>query len=61
MITALRTTDLLFKKLIRERCWVPKSKLKLDVYSKADTLKQLRPIGKGDQELEKRLDQKELT
>jgi hypothetical protein len=25
------------------------------------TLKQLRPIGKGDQELEKRLDQKELT
>jgi hypothetical protein len=24
-------------------------------------LKQLRPIGKGDQELEKRLDQKELT
>jgi hypothetical protein len=23
--------------------------------------KQLRPIGKGDQELEKRLDQKELT
>jgi hypothetical protein len=28
---------------------------------KADTLKQLRPIGKGDQELEKRLDQKELT
>jgi hypothetical protein len=26
-----------------------------------DTLKQLRPIGKGDQELEKRLDQKELT
>jgi hypothetical protein len=31
------------------------------VLSKADTLKQLRPIGKGDQELEKRLDQKELT
>jgi hypothetical protein len=29
--------------------------------TKADTLKQLRPIGKGDQELEKRLDQKELT
>jgi hypothetical protein len=29
--------------------------------AKADTLKQLRPIGKGDQELEKRLDQKELT
>jgi hypothetical protein len=24
--------------------------------TKADTLKQLRPIGKGDQELEKRLD-----
>jgi hypothetical protein len=31
------------------------------VETKADTLKQLRPIGKGDQELEKRLDQKELT
>jgi predicted secreted Zn-dependent protease len=29
--------------------------------TKADILKQLRPIGKGDQELEKRLDQKELT
>jgi hypothetical protein len=29
--------------------------------TKADTLKQLRPIGKGDQELEKRLDQEELT
>jgi hypothetical protein len=29
--------------------------------TKADTLKQLRPIGEGDQELEKRLDQKELT
>jgi hypothetical protein len=29
--------------------------------TKADTLKQLRPIGKGDQVLEKRLDQKELT
>jgi hypothetical protein len=29
--------------------------------SKADTLKQLRPIGEGDQELEKRLDRKELT
>jgi hypothetical protein len=29
--------------------------------TKADTLKKLRPIGKGDQELEKRLDQKELT
>jgi hypothetical protein len=29
--------------------------------SKADTLKQLRPIGKGDQELEKRLVQEELT
>jgi hypothetical protein len=27
----------------------------------ADTLKQLRPIGKGEQVLEKRLDQKELT
>jgi hypothetical protein len=27
----------------------------------APALKQLRPIGKGDQELEKRLDQKELT
>jgi hypothetical protein len=27
----------------------------------ADTLKQLTPIGEGDQELEKRLDQKELT
>jgi hypothetical protein len=26
-----------------------------------DTLKQLRPIGKGEQVLEKRLDQKELT
>jgi hypothetical protein len=29
--------------------------------TKADTLKQLRPIGKGDQELEKVLDQEELT
>jgi hypothetical protein len=29
--------------------------------TEADTLKQLRPIGEGDQELEKRLDQKELT
>jgi hypothetical protein len=29
--------------------------------SKADTLKATRPIGEGDQELEKRLDQKELT
>jgi hypothetical protein len=28
--------------------------------TKADTLKQLRPIGKGDQELEKRFDQEEL-
>jgi hypothetical protein len=28
---------------------------------KEDTLKQLRPIGEGDQELEKRLNQKELT
>jgi hypothetical protein len=28
---------------------------------KADTLKQLRPIGEGDQELEKRLVQEELT
>jgi hypothetical protein len=27
----------------------------------ADTLKQLRPIGKGEQVLEERLDQKELT
>jgi hypothetical protein len=29
--------------------------------TKADALKQLRPIGEGDQELEKRLDQEELT
>jgi hypothetical protein len=29
--------------------------------TKADTLKQLRPTGKGDQELEKRLVQEELT
>jgi hypothetical protein len=29
--------------------------------TKADTLKQLRPIGEWNQELEKRLDQKELT
>jgi hypothetical protein len=29
--------------------------------TKADTLKQLRPRGKGEQVLEKRLDQKELT
>jgi hypothetical protein len=29
--------------------------------TKADTLKQLRPIREGDQELEKRLDQEELT
>jgi hypothetical protein len=29
--------------------------------TKADTLKQLRPIGEGDQELKKRLDQEELT
>jgi hypothetical protein len=37
------------------------SNLKTSCFPKADTLKQLRPIGKGDQELEKRLDQKELT
>jgi hypothetical protein len=30
-------------------------------FPKADTLKQLRPIGKGEQVLQKRLDQKELT
>jgi hypothetical protein len=29
--------------------------------TKADTLKKLRPIGEGDQELEKRLVQEELT
>jgi hypothetical protein len=29
--------------------------------TKADTVKQLRPIGKGDQELEKRFVQEELT
>jgi hypothetical protein len=29
--------------------------------TKADTLKQLRPIGEGDQELEKRLVREELT
>jgi hypothetical protein len=29
--------------------------------TKADTLKQLRPVGEGDQELEKRLVQEELT
>jgi hypothetical protein len=29
--------------------------------SKADTLKQLRPTGEGDQELEERLVQEELT
>jgi hypothetical protein len=29
--------------------------------TKADTLKQLRPVGEGDQELEKSLDQEELT
>jgi hypothetical protein len=29
--------------------------------TKADTLKQQRPIGEGDQELEKRLEQEELT
>jgi hypothetical protein len=29
--------------------------------AKADTLKQLRPIGEGDQELEKRLVQEQLT
>jgi hypothetical protein len=29
--------------------------------TKADTLKQLRPIGEGDQEVEKRLVQEELT
>jgi hypothetical protein len=29
--------------------------------NKADTLKQLRPIGEENQELEKRLDQEELT
>jgi hypothetical protein len=29
--------------------------------TKADTLKQLSPIGEGDQELETRLDQEELT
>jgi hypothetical protein len=30
-------------------------------FLEADTSKQLRPIGKGEQVLEKRLDQKELT
>jgi hypothetical protein len=29
--------------------------------TKADSLKQLRPVREGDRELEKRLDQKELT
>jgi hypothetical protein len=29
--------------------------------TKADTIKATEPIGKGDQELEKRLDEKELT
>jgi hypothetical protein len=29
--------------------------------TKEKEMEQLRPIGKGDQELEKRLDQKELT
>jgi hypothetical protein len=29
--------------------------------TKADTLRQLRPIGKGEQVLQKRLDQKELA
>jgi hypothetical protein len=29
--------------------------------TKANTLKQLRPLGEGDQELEKRLVQEELT
>jgi hypothetical protein len=29
--------------------------------TKADTLKQLRPIGEGDQEIEKRLVREELT
>jgi hypothetical protein len=29
--------------------------------TKVDTLKQWRPIGEGDHELEKRLDQEELT
>jgi hypothetical protein len=29
--------------------------------TKANTLKQLRPIGEGDKELEKSLDQEELT
>jgi hypothetical protein len=37
------------------------TKFKVLSFTKVDTLKQLRPIGKGDQELEKRLDQKELT
>jgi hypothetical protein len=32
-----------------------------EVTQQQNTLKQLRPIGEGDQELEKRLDQKELT
>jgi hypothetical protein len=35
--------------------------LKAITLSKNNVLKQLRPIGKGDQELEKKLDQKELT
>jgi hypothetical protein len=33
----------------------------LKSFTKADTLKHLRPIGEGDQELEKRLVQEELT
>jgi hypothetical protein len=48
--------------------WIGKTPKKLDSIccpqhreTKADTLKQLRPTEEGDQELEKRLDQKELT
>jgi hypothetical protein len=36
-------------------------KICVPLKTKADTSKQLRPIGKGEQVLEKRLDQKELT
>jgi hypothetical protein len=40
----------------KAECWRVNRNPNPNPNPKADTLKQLRPIGKGDQELEKRLD-----
>jgi hypothetical protein len=53
--------DFIFMEFWRELIAHSIPRDKTDEKLRRDTLKQLRPIGKGDQELEKRLDQKELT